>query len=70
MRSPLCPRCGQPMKLIQARDHWFWRCFTVGVWHRELFGIVGQSSNFRTKRLVDPVTLKIVDNPHFNNVQS
>lgn len=64
-RVPLCPRCNQPMTKIQARDHWFYRCLNVSVYHDELFGIVGRASNFRTRRLVDPVTMKIVDNPNF-----
>lgn len=64
-RRPLCPKCNQPMKMIQARDHWFWRCFTVGVWHRDLYGILGQASNFTTRKVVDPVTLRVMKNPNF-----
>ena len=57
-RKPVCPRCDRNMIAYQSwRDHWFWRCSQ----HGEIFGIVGQPSFYGTKRLVDPVTLKIVD---------
>jgi len=64
-RDALCPKCGQPMQLIQARDHWFFRCFNVSTFHTTLYGILNEPSNFMTRRVVDPVTMTIVNNPRY-----
>ena len=64
-RKPKCPKCGQEMSLQSARSHYYWLCshhfFPVQL------GIKGQDANFQFKRLVDPVTLEILDNPYFES---
>ncbi len=47
--------------IMSWREHWFWKCASISVDHPELFGIVGQPSFFGTKRLIDPVTMKVVN---------
>lgn len=60
-RKPRCPRCNREMMLMRSsRDHVFWKCANMGASHPEIFGVVGQRSFFGTARLIDPVTLKIV----------
>ncbi|MHA1168676.1 MAG: hypothetical protein ACTSRU_12690 [Candidatus Hodarchaeales archaeon] len=66
-RDALCPKCGQPMQLIQARSHWFFKCFNLGSFHSTMYGILNDPSNFLTRRVVDPVDMSIVDNPRYKD---
>jgi len=59
-RKPICPECGQEMELCQTVDHYYWTCHNHS--SATHYGIKGQGANFQFAKLVDPVTLEIVDN--------
>ena len=59
-RKPKCPECGQEMELHQIVSHYYWACHNHSyVTH---YGIKGQGAYFQFDKLVDPVTLEIVEN--------
>jgi len=66
MRKPKCPKCGREMNLNQIRSHYYWLCCDLSHYPVSL-GIKGQDGYFQFRKLVDPITLEIVDNPYFQS---
>ena len=61
---PSCPICGGRMFRVRSVDCWFYQCCAPGFGHLELFGIVGLGLYVGFRRLVDPVSMRVVLNPN------
>ena len=73
-RRPKCPECGSEMALREMRSHHYWLCVgnpRTGVLHDPVqLGIIGDVGYFQFRKLIDPVTFEITDNPYFQKEES